>query len=156
MRSKLLQQQFELNHYVIKANTEGLTESEALMQPPQGGNCTNWVVGHILASRMRTVGLLAKPAFWTTTGASRYERGSLPVREREAALPALADLLALLDESQDLILSGLSALTEADLDRTGERGTVAESLALLSFHESYHAGQLGLLRRMAGKPGAIP
>jgi len=27
--------------------------------------------------------------------------------------------------------------------------------ALLKFQEAYHAGQLGLQRRLAGKPGAI-
>jgi uncharacterized damage-inducible protein DinB len=33
--------------------------------------------------------------------------------------------------------------------------TVSEKLAFLQFHEAYHAGQIAILRRMAGKPGAI-
>ena len=28
-------------------------------------------------------------------------------------------------------------------------------VAFLNFHEAYHAGQLGVLRRLAGKPGAL-
>ena len=31
--------------------------------------------------------------------------------------------------------------------------TVAGALGFLAWHESYHLGQLGLLRRLAGKPG---
>jgi len=30
-----------------------------------------------------------------------------------------------------------------------------EQLAVLQFHEAYLAGQLGILKRMIGKPGAI-
>jgi len=33
--------------------------------------------------------------------------------------------------------------------------SLGSKLAVLQFHEAYHAGQLGLLRRIAGKKGAI-
>ena len=35
-------------------------------------------------------------------------------------------------------------------------GDLARSLAQLQWHECYHVGQLGLLRRIVGKEGAIP
>ncbi len=34
-------------------------------------------------------------------------------------------------------------------------GSVAEALIRLHYHEGYHNGQMGLLRRLAGKEGAI-
>jgi hypothetical protein len=33
---------------------------------------------------------------------------------------------------------------------------ILSQLAAVQFHQSYHAGQLGVLRRIAGKDGAIP
>jgi uncharacterized damage-inducible protein DinB len=39
---------------------------------------------------------------------------------------------------------------------TGDRNeTVGSNLATFVFHESYHVGQTGVLRRVAGKPGVI-
>lgn len=32
---------------------------------------------------------------------------------------------------------------------------LGETLSFLQFHEAYHTGQLGLQRRLIGKPGAI-
>lgn len=43
----------------------------------------------------------------------------------------------------------------ADFERKLENGNVGERLAFLQFHESYHAGQVGLLRRLLGKDGVI-
>jgi hypothetical protein len=34
-------------------------------------------------------------------------------------------------------------------------GNLGETLFVLQFHEAYHAGQTGLLRRMAGREGVI-
>ena len=34
-------------------------------------------------------------------------------------------------------------------------GSIEAALIRLAFHESYHNGQIGLLRRLAGKGGAI-
>jgi uncharacterized damage-inducible protein DinB len=34
--------------------------------------------------------------------------------------------------------------------------TVRSLLGTILFHQAYHSGQTGLLRRIAGKPGAIP
>ena len=33
--------------------------------------------------------------------------------------------------------------------------TAGEMVAALVFHEAYHAGQTGVLRRLIGKPGAV-
>ncbi|MBU1676531.1 DinB family protein, partial [bacterium] len=54
------------------------------------------------------------------------------------------------------------SLTEDRLDEPApfspgndETETVGSLLAGLAFHESYHCGQLGLLRRLLGKDGVI-
>jgi uncharacterized damage-inducible protein DinB len=57
---------------------------------------------------------------------------------------------------------GLADLTSEALDAPAPASpnndpdeTVRSLLALVSFHQAYHAGQTGLLRRIAGKDGAI-
>ena len=58
--------------------------------------------------------------------------------------------------------AGLAALTDATLDQPGLQtvgATVDESfrvsLTSLLFHQAYHAGQTGIIRRLIGKDGAI-
>ncbi len=48
----------------------------------------------------------------------------------------------------------LSAALQAKEDE--DLGDLARSLAQLQSHECYHIGRLGLLRRIAGKEGAVP
>src|SRR5208337_2223008 len=68
-----------------------------------------------------------------------------------------------LADSQQQLIAALAAISEETLSlpvpealrRPPLTGTVGEALARLAFHEGYHNGQIGLLRRLAGKPGAI-
>lgn len=53
-----------------------------------------------------------------------------------------------MSDSQRTLLNGLDQFGD-DLDaKTGDR------LSFALFHEAYHVGQLGILRRIAGHPGA--
>jgi hypothetical protein len=72
------------------------------------------------------------------------------------------EVVQALEMSQERIRAGFATATP---DRLGapspETGfpfpceTVADLLAALHFHESYHVGQTGTLRRLAGLEGAI-
>jgi uncharacterized damage-inducible protein DinB len=52
-------------------------------------------------------------------------------------------------------VAALTSATSQVMDADAGIGTVREALAVLQFHEAYHAGQVGLLRRLLGKPGVI-
>ncbi len=58
-------------------------------------------------------------------------------------------------------MAALDGLTDAQLDEGGftdpfgNQVTRGEFLNLLAVHQNYHAGQLGLSRRLAGLEGAI-
>ena len=71
-------------------------------------------------------------------------------------------MLAAIAAAQDSILAGLDAITPealaapAPLSPGGNPDeTVGSLLAGLVFNEAYHSGQLGVLRRAAGKDGII-
>jgi uncharacterized membrane-anchored protein YhcB (DUF1043 family) len=76
-----------------------------------------------------------------------YSRGTQNIAPENAV--RLEKLLTMLDDSQKSLEQKIS---EADLSNDEEK---ARKLAFYSFHEAYHSGQTGLLRRMAGKEGAI-
>ncbi|HEY7728715.1 MAG TPA: DinB family protein [Candidatus Eisenbacteria bacterium] len=161
MNARELANLFRISHYAITVNLEGFTQEQSLFQPPGRGNCVNWVLGHIVASRNGMLRLLGEEPVLHDAVAERYRRGSLPIGdEREAAHLEL--LVRALNESQERILHALGRIRELDLNKpaaapgsqTGDT-SVGGQLAFLHFHESYHSGQLGLLRRLAGKEGAI-
>jgi hypothetical protein len=148
---------FARNLTVVKAQTEGLTNEDSLIQSPNG-NCLNWVVGHIVDGRDDVLEVLGEPR---AAGAAveRYQRGSEPVTGAEADVLSLAQLLDLLDQSQARIEATLDGMDLAALARKSEddpRGrTLGQRIFFLYFHETYHVGQTELFRQRAGKNDKI-
>jgi uncharacterized damage-inducible protein DinB len=91
----------------------------------------------------------------------RFKRSckALAADERSFSLAAVrVDFAA----TQDPLHAGLADLTDAAVAAPAPFGlagrkdeTVGSLLVGLAFHEAYHAGQVGMLRRLLGKPGAI-
>lgn len=146
---------FRFGFMALERNLQGLDEAEALARPPSGGNCGNWLVGHLLVYRDRVHQLLGLPPAWPEGfgDVGPYQRGG------DGTLPAprtLAELFAAFRASQEAVIPALEALTVEQLAEPASRDqSVAGQLGFLAFHEGYHAGQAGLLRRVLGKPGAI-
>ena len=46
--------QHELGSQVFTANLDGLTHDDSLFQPQGGGNCLNWIIGHLVKARNTT------------------------------------------------------------------------------------------------------
>ena len=146
---------FALNHHALHRNLDGVTDEEALLQPVSG-NCLNWVVGHIVASRNGVLEVLGAEPYWPADPASRYARGSAPVTGVEAFAVSFREIVQAFDGSQERIASALAGASEADLAKPhAQDQSVGEWLSFLHFHEAYHIGQTGLLRRLVGKEGAI-
>lgn len=160
MGAELLVDQLSFNLGTIKVNTEGLTHEESLVAPPGGGNCLNWVVGHLVSSRNGLLRLLGCDFVWDKERAERYQRGSDPISAEEAV--AFDEILADFAASQEPIVAALRGLTDEQLAAPttarylkGDDETLGSVLATFVFHEAYHTGQTGLLRRILGKEGAI-
>jgi len=135
---------------VVRRQTEGLSHADSLIQPPVRGNCLNWIIGHIVHNQDLILLALGQPPIWTYDEARRYKRESDPISDEAQALP-LERLLRDLDASTERILTGLHAATPEMLAVSHQQKTVAEHIALLIWHETYHVGQLELLRQLAGK-----
>jgi hypothetical protein len=159
--ARVLAIQFNYTAWVITANLKGLSDADALRQPAPAGNCANWVAGHIVHARAGTLALVGAEPPFAAGKYARYDRGSSPVTAGGDAA-ALAEIVADLAATQEPLLAALPGLTDDALaakapfspgDDANE--TVGSLLVGLAFHEAYHAGQLGVLRRLGGHEGAV-
>ena len=145
--------QFAFAQYIAMTALEGITQEESMKRPEPGGNSVNWVLGHIVNSRSRMLILAGQPPLISEQTAAAYARGSSGTDAAETTA-ALTDLYK---RSQDLITDALLKLSDEDLAKPAPFGpppgpdTVGSLIAKLAMHESYHVGQLGMLRRQAGK-----
>jgi hypothetical protein len=149
-----LQRLFEIDAYAFGVNVKGLSHEDSMVQPPAGGNCLNWVAA-IVASRGAILDLLGEAQVWDTDRNDRFKRGSRPVQDTKDSLP-FDSIVADFRRSQERIQAGLARLSDKELLEKRGDDTLADKLHFLQFHEAYHIGQAGLLRRMAGKECASP
>jgi uncharacterized damage-inducible protein DinB len=145
-------------HRVLRTNTAGITHEESLRQPQPDGNCMNWVVGHVQHVYEQLLPLLGQQPVLGVGRVQRYARGSDPLRDAADALE-FEQLLGAWDEACARVDAGLAALTPKALAAAppiaGFGDSVAELLTFVFFHQAYHAGQTGVLRRLAGREGAV-
>jgi uncharacterized damage-inducible protein DinB len=148
---------FARNVNIIGRQTAGLTHADSLLQPARRGNCLNWVLGHIVASRNLILRMLGEEPALTTEQAERYKRGSEPVLGEEDSILTLPVLLDALDRAQAGIAAGLERATSETLAQDAQFNglTVAQALFTLFFHECYHTGQTEYLRQLAGTDDQI-
>jgi DinB superfamily len=158
---EVLRNNARTTHQVVRLNVEGLTQQDSLIQPSPGGNCLNWVVGHLLCVYDEVLPLLGQNPVMKPGTLKRYARGTPPLHNAAEALP-LSELMTAWDDAAKRVDTGLAALSAETLDArapvsptNNPNETVRSLLAIVSFHQAYHAGQTGLLRRIAGKNGAI-
>ncbi len=160
MNANDLARMYEISYGAINRNLEDVTHEESLVRPP-AGNCLNWVLGHIVVYRGSMLKIIGRRPVFEGERAAPYLRGTHP--DGSEHYLDLATLRGLLSDSHQEFIPALSTLTDEELssnvpeefNRPPLAGSISNALARLSFHESYHAGQVGLLRRIAGREGAI-
>jgi uncharacterized damage-inducible protein DinB len=151
----LLIKQVEMNYGALFRNLEGITHEDSLVVPPEGGNCLNWVLGHIVAARNRLMIQMGIPPVWQPDLAFHYSGREEAQWSLDKAV-SLKSLETDLARSQQEILRALDHLSNRVLTTPDDNGrTLGDALAFFVFHEAYHGGQVALLRRIAGKPGVI-
>jgi uncharacterized damage-inducible protein DinB len=130
---------------------DGLSEAQLRWQPAAAANPILWILWHVAE--------VHDSVLWTLTGAPAafpLGRSALSARGLADAVPGPADVRTYLDDAQARFLSRLETLPDEDLPRSfGDgvwKGTGAGLIALPARHETYHAGQIGYIRRLMGLP----
>ena len=140
----------------------GLDEADWFRQPAEGVSHIAWQIGHLAMAeyglclfRMRGRAPVDRDLM---SGAFRkqFVRGSVPEPD-PAKNPAPQQIRAVLDRVHQQALTEMAEYAAALLEEPGEdpRAVFDTKLGALFFcphHEMLHAGQIGLLRRLLGKP----
>ena len=155
-----IRQQAVSTHRVVNLNTDGVSHAESLIAPRPAGNSANWVLGHLLCVYNDVLGLLGAAPVMEREALKPYARGSAPLAETDAIpLDSLVDgwnrACAEFDTALGSIPEARLAEPVQNSPTNNPNETVGSLLVTVMFHQAYHAGQLGLLRRVAGHAGAI-
>ena len=161
MHAKTLAYQLELSDRLVEMNTKDVSHEESLVTPPRGGSCLNQVLGHMTRTRNRALGSMGQKSpypmedfdpYDDRTGVPFSPEKALPFDELKRRFKAMQE--PLVRAITDMPPEALAAKPPRPM--TGEPNeTVGSNLATFVFHECYHVGQTGVLRRVAGKPGVV-
>jgi DinB family protein len=146
---------------VVALNVQDLTHADSVVQPRPGGNSLNWILGHLVWAYDQALPLFGQEPVSEKGTLDRYARGA-PGLASPAEAVNFEDLLAAWNRAADRIDTGLAGLTPEVLERkapgsptNNPNETVRSLVCTILFHQAYHAGQTAVLRRIAGKRGAI-
>ena len=128
--------------------------------PAPGAGHVAWQVGHLAASQVVLVHVRCFDRTYTDHLSAAFRdafgRGSTPVAN-PAAYPPISDIRAAFERIHRESIELISGLNPAELDATvfGEAhpmfSTKGGAIGMAALHETFHAGQIALIRRLAGK-----
>lgn len=145
---------FGRNVWIVEKQTAGLSHADGLLRPPFRGNSLNWVLGHVVVSRQSALKRLGVTAeLLSEEEVVLYRRGAEPLGEGDQAAP-LEKLVSGMRQSQEQLVEALEA---ADLNQVIDQdgNTLRENIQTICWHETYHVGQLELLRQLAGTDDVV-
>jgi uncharacterized damage-inducible protein DinB len=142
-----------LNTKLFRNCLDGLTDEQAAVRPSPGTNSAAFIAAHVADSRYFILKVIgdARPS-----PLGPYLKGAKGIDDVKQC-PPLAETLAAWTAASHAIRDRLAALTADELDaslttRLPAVQTVLGVLAFLVQHDSYHIGQLSLLRKYVGLP----
>lgn len=143
-----------LNTRLFRNCLAGLTDEQASLRPSETTNSAAFVAAHLADSRFYLLKILGvdQPSPLAT-----YLKGAKGIDDVKPP-PPLAEIQAAWTAASHALRDRLDAMTAAELDAAvttrfpTANATVIGVLAFLVQHDSYHLGQLALLRKHAGLP----
>ncbi|HKR66670.1 MAG TPA: DinB family protein [Thermoanaerobaculia bacterium] len=158
MTSEILTRQIRMNDYIARQNLDGITHDESLVRSAADGTHINWIVGHIVGIRCAVLPALGQEPVLDAQQAKAYR---VELRDETPLLP-FDDVVAAFHQSTERMLAGVANATDETYAAKAPfspgndpNETIGTLLTKFMVHEGYHLGQTGILRRVAGKPGAI-
>jgi len=142
-------------HEILLKQVGGLRHVDSLIQPQPGGNCLNWLMGHLVGNLQIILDVLDAPRLSGVPDYKRYGYGSAPVTGDAPDVVPLETLVAHYGLLSNAICTRLELMSEAQFEEEIEHfmGKVTRGWAafFFFFHNTYHLGQLEQLRNLAGK-----
>ncbi|MFN7914900.1 MAG: DinB family protein [Vicinamibacterales bacterium] len=142
---------FKINNSMVTRGLEGLSDEDAWYQMEGKANPIAWMLGHLTETRAQLLGMLGTS--WDPGWGGRFKRGS--ERMDRSAYPTVAEIGAKFAETHAAMQAAFAVLTAERLASPSPVSfagaqTVADLLAFFAFHEAYHLGQVGFIRKNLG------
>ena len=143
---------FKTNTQLYEKATQGIPVEKWLVRPGDDSNHLLWIAGHVVVHRALIPKLLGRD--WSTPWESLFARGAKVASPEQ--LPAVEEIQRAWGEVSEMLTASLAnpsaeVLTQPlTKQRPSFDGTVGGSIAFLSFHETYHLGQMSYLRKWLG------
>ncbi len=154
-RGKLWRTAFGNNLRLLELNGAGLTPELAVRRSASGVASAAWIVGHLVMVRRRLARMIGQDLPEDPVWEQHYARGG-PGIGAHLDWPELVEAF----RGTDVMLK--SAFQQvSDWDRPTTNPALAleqpleQVLAFLVMHECYHLGQIGIIRKLLGLPGAL-
>jgi uncharacterized damage-inducible protein DinB len=140
------------NSRVFDKSTEGIPADKWLARPSENSNHLLWVAGHVVVHRAKMHKLLGSE--WTAPWEKLFLRGSTLASSE--AYPAAEEILRAWREVSEKLSAALAGASVEALSKPSAPptpsfdGTLGGTIAFLTFHETYHVGQMSYLRKWLG------
>ena len=144
---------------MFKANTDIVSKAVAdvatddwFRKPGDDSNHLLWVMGHLVVHRGMTLKLLGGK--WDSPWAPLFARGAERIADH--GYPSSEEIKTAWQQVSADLLPAVRNASEDILDKAAAEGTptfdgkISGNIAVLAFHDGYHAGQVGYLRKWLG------
>jgi hypothetical protein len=147
---------FRFNESLLNMVADKFEAEDWAAAPEGGGNNPIWILGHVTTSRrflLRKLNVDSPEEHWERL----FGMGSQLVEPGE--YPSPSSLKRHFCDAGAALSKRMASLTTTEADAPmgvtfpDGSGTIGGGAHFLYFHEVYHLGQVGILRRMRGKPG---
>lgn len=145
-------QNFSIGDSLLERALSDVSKEHLHTRIDERGNSLLWVAGHITTYRYAVAQLIGLPD--KCPFGELFAQGA-PLKPDDEYPPVEEIKLAFVEMSGKL-KEGFENLTAEDLDKEIAKGypisqnDVLHAISFLAFHESYHIGQLGYIRRLLG------
>jgi len=143
---------FKTNTDIVNRATEGILPEHWFLKPGEASNHLMWVAGHLVASRGTVLKTLGSE--WSAPWSSLFARGAKLASADQ--YPGVEEIRKAWKGVSERLSASLAAVpvevltTPAAEGRPSFDGKVGGLVAFLAFHETYHVGQVGYLRKWLG------
>jgi uncharacterized damage-inducible protein DinB len=151
---------FGYNAWLFQSAVKDVGEDRFSYQANDRTNAFDRLAGHVTVCRhgiaaMLHIGVPELP--WGTFG----EFGFGTQFEVERVCPPLPEIAAMFDDVTAVLMAELGSVPDEVLAEPaafaipGENPTMRDLLGFMAMHETYHIGQMGLLKKSMGGPGVM-
>lgn len=151
-------QDYRFNNGFLLNTVKDLSPEEWLRRPNDGSNHIAWIVGHVIWARKAVLSKLGTE--WSTPWLGLFARGNK--LDDSATYPSSDTLIDAWKEVGEVLNSALENASDEALGCAvnppgppSADGKVSGQVRFLAWHETYHVGQVSLIRGMMGHKGLM-